>query len=160
MGRVVFVCAGNICRSPTAERVFRARAPRAGLDVPCASFGLVARGGEPPIQETVKAALALGVDVSDHRSRRFSAEALLPGDLVLVMERAQRDVVLAHRRADIEVALLGAYAIGVRDEIDDPGEKPWVEFERCMREIGAAVDGLIAALTADPRRGRDAPRRQ
>ena len=146
MGRVVFICAGNICRSPAAERVFRLRAPRAGLNLASASFGLVARGGEAPIADTVRAALALGVDVSDHRSCRFTPQGLAPGDLVLVMERAQRDTIRAHGLTGVEVTLLGSYAAHGPEEIDDPGEQPWPEFERCMREISAGVDGLIARL--------------
>ena len=121
--RIVFVCAGNICRSPLAEYVFRQQQQH-GLDSPPAltSAGLIAIPGDAANSLTLKVAAKLGIDLSQHRARRLNFDELRASDLVLVMEERQRLEILAattrHDRPDIQ--LLGGFEKG-RSEIFDPG---------------------------------------
>jgi protein-tyrosine phosphatase len=74
--RVLFVCLGNICRSPLAEAAFRAEAARIGLDAEADSAGTGGwHRGEPPDRRAIAAARRNGVDISDLRARQVQ-----PGD--------------------------------------------------------------------------------
>lgn len=82
--KILFVCLGNICRSPTAEGVFRAMAPQAQVD----SAGTGAwHVGEPPYGPMQAAAKARGYDLSDLRARQFVAQDFARFDLIIAMDR-------------------------------------------------------------------------
>nr|WP_246513051.1 low molecular weight protein-tyrosine-phosphatase [Azospirillum picis] len=85
----MFVCTGNICRSPTAEGVFRHLAGRAGLSglVAAESAGTHAyHVGEPPDPRTQRAALARGIDLSGLRARKVTAGDFARFDHILAMD--------------------------------------------------------------------------
>lgn len=86
---VLFVCLGNICRSPTAEYVARAEFERLGLRLPVASRGLgdwhVGQGADP---RAVAAARAQGYDLSPHRARQFHDDDFSRFATVLAVDRA------------------------------------------------------------------------
>src|SRR5689334_3964590 len=94
--RLLFVCTGNLCRSPVAERLTAARARRAGLadDVVVGSAGLGAPTGQPVHPHSAAALERLGGDPAGFASRPFAAELATGADLVLTMTRAQRRAVL------------------------------------------------------------------
>lgn len=81
--RILFVCLGNICRSPAAQGVFRALMPDAFTDSAGTSDWHV---GEPPYGPMQAAALSRGVDISDLRARQFVAEDFEAFDLILGMD--------------------------------------------------------------------------
>jgi protein-tyrosine phosphatase len=81
--RILFVCAGNICRSPFAEAVARS----AGHD-DVESAGLTAFGGSEPTSEAVAVAGELGFDLSSHRARTLTDDMLERADVVVGMEAA------------------------------------------------------------------------
>ncbi|WP_120502563.1 low molecular weight protein-tyrosine-phosphatase [Roseovarius sp. EL26] len=81
--RILFVCLGNICRSPTAEGVFRAIAP----EITCESAGTGGwHVGEPPYPPMQKAAKARGYDLSSLRARQFQAQDFESFDQIIVMD--------------------------------------------------------------------------
>ncbi len=81
--RILFVCLGNICRSPAAEGVFRALLPEARTD----SAGTAGwHVGKPPYGPMQAAAAARGIDLSDLRARQFSAGDFTRFDLILGMD--------------------------------------------------------------------------
>ncbi|GAB2479150.1 protein-tyrosine-phosphatase [Jatrophihabitans fulvus] len=88
---VLFVCTGNVCRSPVAELLLRARC---GRSVAVASAGVRALVGEG-LDAAVAAELTRrGIDPSGHRARRFEPWMAADADLVLTAERAHRDAVI------------------------------------------------------------------
>lgn len=89
MTKVLFVCMGNICRSPTAEGVFRKMVADAGLDgtVEVDSAGTHAyHVGEPPDLRAQQAAAKRGYDLSDLRARKVAPEDFRDCDLILAMD--------------------------------------------------------------------------
>ncbi|MEX0365458.1 MAG: low molecular weight protein-tyrosine-phosphatase [Ruegeria sp.] len=81
--RILFVCLGNICRSPAAEGVFRALSPETATD----SAGTAGwHTGDPPYGPMRQAAKARGVDLSDLRARQFTAADFDRFDLILGMD--------------------------------------------------------------------------
>jgi protein-tyrosine-phosphatase len=72
--KVLFVCAGNICRSPFAEALARRLAAERGLDVEFASAGEIALDGDRCPRDAVAVAKEYGVDLSSHRARRLTTD--------------------------------------------------------------------------------------
>ncbi|MGB1951825.1 MAG: low molecular weight protein-tyrosine-phosphatase, partial [Marinobacter sp.] len=87
---VLFVCLGNICRSPSAEGVFRDVVARAGLEADihidsCGTGGW--HVGKAPDERAVAKARQRGIDISGLRARQFRASDLAQFDVILVMDR-------------------------------------------------------------------------
>jgi protein-tyrosine phosphatase len=137
VNRFVFVCKGNICRSPYAEA--RARA----MGLPCSSFGLEAVAGAPPNPSAVLAALARGLDISAHRARPVAMFPLAAGDLLAVMEywhaRVLRSRVIP---PGAQMTLLGLWCEPPRPHIEDPFGLSDKYIETCFELIDNAVTSI------------------
>lgn len=146
--RIVFVCAGNICRSPVAARALRRALAARGMEhVRIASFGLVAQDGDRPCAETLRAAAAVGLDLRDHEARRFSVDRVEPGDLYYVMENHQRETIRS-ALPECDVTLLGSLLPAASAEIADPENGSDDIFDECIGRIVRCVDVLAASLSA------------
>jgi protein-tyrosine phosphatase len=86
--RILVVCAGNLCRSPSAELLLRPRLAPYGIDV--GSAGVIAPDGEGVHPWTAAALAELGVDTSSHRARHLLPRHLADADLVLMASRQLR----------------------------------------------------------------------
>ena len=131
---MLFICHGNICRSPFAEASARRRLP-AATRVESAGFIGPDRPSPP---EAVAAAAELGMDLTPHRSRVLTPEMLRAADLVLVMDAGQRQRLLLGRPALAErIFLLGDFDPEPieRRAIPDPVEKPVEAFRSCYARI-------------------------
>lgn len=150
--RILFVCMGNICRSPTAEGVFRhlarTEAPRLQLVVDSAGTHDY-HIGEPPDRRTQAAARKRGIDLSTLRGRLLTADDFDEFDHILLMdERNQRDAMaiapLAYRA---KVGLFLDYAPGIgHREVPDPYYGGAEDFERVLDLVEAASRGLLTTL--------------
>ena len=84
---ILFVCSGNICRSPTAEAVFRVLCAQAGVELRIESAGLGDwHVGNPPDERTQRHARSRGYDLSAQRARQVSARDFEEFDLILAMD--------------------------------------------------------------------------
>src|SRR5687768_11436082 len=84
--KVVFVCTGNICRSPMAEALLRHTLDVRGCNsVEVSSVGTWAYGGNPAMPEAVETLRAMGIDLSEHRSRDVDQAELAAADVIVVM---------------------------------------------------------------------------
>lgn len=134
-GKILFVCLGNICRSPYAEKAL-VRATSKGPWSPAVfSAGFIGPGRPSP--DTARmVARERGLDLSAHRSRQLTDEMLVGSDLVFVMDVAQRRVI-TRRTGRTNVFLLGDLdpSWSGRRAIRDPIEQPREVFERVYARI-------------------------
>jgi len=146
---VLFVCMGNICRSPTAEGVFRKIVAREGLTDLIRIDSAGTHGyhvGEPPDSRARQAALGRGVDLSGIRARRFDVGDFYVFQRILVMDAHNRAWVLDQRPPDA-VASVGyllehAPHLKIR-EVPDPYYGGSHGFERVLDMIEDASEGLL-----------------
>ena len=139
--RLVFVCKGNICRSPYA-------AVRTGLlGLQSASFGLDTTDGAPADRRAQAAAARRGCDLSDHRARRFQTAELSRGDLLLLFEPEHVASVSGNAvSASAQVSLLGLWAPELRPYLCDPYGKSDAYFDACFGIIDDALDTLAPRI--------------
>ncbi len=100
--KVLFVCTGNICRSPTAEGVFRHMVDAAGLTGAVETDSAGTHGyhiGEPPDPRSVAAAAARGFDLSTLRARKVARTDFHTFDLILAMDQGHFEQLTAQRPA-------------------------------------------------------------
>ncbi|MBX3139922.1 MAG: low molecular weight phosphotyrosine protein phosphatase [Trueperaceae bacterium] len=156
---ILFVCMGNICRSPTAEAVFRAKLTEAGLAdlVEVDSAGTHAyHVGDQPDPRSVAAAARRGYDMQSLRARQLSTYDAERFDYVLVMDKGNYNTTLRAlggaepgegQRARVRLFL--EFAPGVREvEVPDPYVGGPEGFEHVLDLIEAASDGLLAEVRA------------
>jgi protein-tyrosine phosphatase len=150
--RVLFVCLGNICRSPTAEGVFRhllrQEAPELQVEVDSAGTADY-HLGEPPDLRSQRAAMRRGIDLGGLRARQVTSADFARFDLILAMDRANLLELEAMRpknsRARVRLFLEYAPELG-RLEVPDPYYRDASGFEEVLDFSAAASRGLLADL--------------
>jgi protein-tyrosine phosphatase len=147
MVRVLFVCLGNICRSPLAQGVFEGVLRREGLEgevfVDSAGTGhwLV---GSPPDDRAMDAAALRGVDISSQRARRITPEDCQDFDYVLTMDEYNYRTVAALCRGTAVVRPFLDFATGSPERaVPDPYAGGPDEFEHVMDLVEEASEGLL-----------------
>jgi len=149
---VVFVCLGNICRSPYAAHVLDARM-EGGVSVASAGFILP---GRPPPEAAVEAAASRGVSTAEHRSRVVTEAWLAAADAVFVFDRL--NVARLRKTATVRAGRL--FWLGDFDPvwtgkraIIDPWGKPLEEFDTTFSRIERCLDEVIKVLPTGRPRG-------
>jgi protein-tyrosine phosphatase len=141
---ILILCAGNLCRSPLAESLLRARLAREGKRIEVGSAGLVAALGDPADEMTRVVAAGHGLDLEAHRSRPVDAGLVQWADLILVMEQVHRHhLVGMFPAAAGKVYLLGHWG-GI--EIPDPYRQELEVYEAVYNQIEAAVELWLVRL--------------
>ncbi|MCV6584592.1 MAG: low molecular weight phosphotyrosine protein phosphatase [Marinibacterium sp.] len=141
---ILFVCLGNICRSPAAEAVLRHHAPDLRIDSAGTSGWHV---GEPPYGPMQQAGARRGYDLSPLRARQFAAQDFDRFDLILAMDADNLRTIEALRPAgrDTPVRLLTDYGPERADHVPDPYYTR--DFDGTLDLIETCVAGLCADLT-------------
>ncbi len=149
---VLFVCMGNICRSPTAQGVFAKALREAGLEdwVAVDSAGTHAyHVGESPDPRAQKTAKARGIDLRSLRARRATAEDFLRFDYVLAMDQDNLASLaeICPPGSEHKLKLLMEFAPELRiREVPDPYYGGVGGFERVFDMVEAAAQGLLADI--------------
>ncbi len=149
---VLFVCMGNICRSPTAEGVFRQRVAGAGLSDRFVVDSAGTHGyhiGEPPDQRSMEYASRRGYDLSAQRSRKVTAQDFEQFDHLLAMDHDNLKLLQAacppqHQH---KLGLMMAHATrSGSDVVPDPYYGGGRGFDVVLDYLEDAADGLLATL--------------
>lgn len=154
-GRVLFVCHGNICRSPYAEHALRRDLAAAGEERWSVESAGFVKPDRPSPAEAREVAARRGVDLETHRSRTMTTELVSEFDLIYVMSSAQarsmRELFGVRPESVWVLGDLDPGAISKRT-IRDPVEQPEAVFEevydRVDRCIQVVAEGLSALATA------------
>jgi protein-tyrosine-phosphatase len=147
--RMLFVCRGNICRSPFAERYARRKLDEAGLtSIETASAGSYPVLNRPSPEAARLVGRELGVPLEDHRSTVLDLGITSWPGAILCMDRDNaEDLRLVFPDTLPRIFYLGAFDRTARRLfIDDPWKKPASEFRRIYGEITSSIDGLVAAI--------------
>lgn len=147
--RVLFVCTGNICRSPTAEGMLRHRLRAAGLAESWSvdSAGMHAfHAGEAPDARSIRTAKARGVDLVELRARQVTRHDFDEFDLILALDEGhlrqlKRMAPQVHKAA---VELFLPYGGHAQRDVPDPYYGDAADFEYVFDLIEAGVEGLLA----------------
>ena len=149
---VLFVCTGNICRSPTAEAIFRELAADAGMAEAVTADSAGTHGyhvGEPPDPRAQKAAAKRGYDLSALRARRIEDADFQRFDLILAMDQEHYAILtrIAGAAADHKLKLMMSYARRFKErDVPDPYYGGPQGFERVLDMLEDAAKGLLESL--------------
>jgi protein-tyrosine phosphatase len=158
--KILFVCMGNICRSPTAEAVFRelvrARAPHLDIEIDSAGTHDY-HVGDPPDARAIAAARRRGIELAHLRARMVETEDFRRFDLIVAMDRLNRATLLERSPASTRsrVRLFTEFVPdSTIEDVPDPYYGGAVGFERTLDLIEEAAAGLLEAVLAriEPRR--------
>jgi protein-tyrosine phosphatase len=152
--KVLFVCMGNICRSPTAEGVFRDKAKKAGLD---AVLHIDSAGthdyhiGKQPDARAQETARGRGYDLSDLRGRQVSAQDFETFDYILAMDEDNLAILLRQCPAHLQHKVRRFLSFSRRFpnlDVPDPYYGGRDGFDRVLDMVEDASEGLIEAVRA------------
>ena len=149
MKTVLFVCTGNVCRSPMAEGIFR-QAVRGRGDYRVLSAGLGAVEGQPPSPYAVQAVKELGIDISGLRSRMLTAELVQQADYIFGMTHSHLDTVaMLYPQAAEKTFLLREFdetLDSFEKDISDPIGGSYEVYLNCRDQIEQGIASLLRFL--------------
>ncbi|MFO1242586.1 MAG: low molecular weight protein-tyrosine-phosphatase [Rickettsiales bacterium] len=150
--KLLFVCTGNICRSPTMEGTMRHLVRQHGLEE---EFELDSAGthdyhvGDAPDHRSIKTAAKYGVDISDLVARRVHPDDFETYDLLLAADRGHYTLLkeLAPKKSAAKIQLFLPYSrVSHREEVPDPYYGPAQGFDDVFRLIEEGCNGLLQRL--------------
>lgn len=153
-GSILFICQGNVCRSPFAERYLRKIARERNLaGVRSLSAGLDVRVSVSSPDLAVRVAKTLAVDLMHHRSKPITADMVEDSDVIFAMEHRQaiflRKAFPEHVSKifllplfDTDPSRSGVHAL--RYNIPDPYGKSGKDFLECFRKIESSIEGFLS----------------
>lgn len=155
MKNILFVCLGNICRSPTAKAVFDWKLRQAGLSVETDSAGTIGyHAGSPPDPRAQHIASRWGLDISSERARVVTPADFTRFEAIFVMDRSNLGDMHALRpegstaHLDLVMSLAPDYGI---EEVPDPYYGGEDGFRRVIDMLEAAADRLVGELRTERR---------
>ncbi|QYK00137.1 low molecular weight protein-tyrosine-phosphatase [Shewanella psychrotolerans] len=149
---VLFVCLGNICRSPTAEAVLRTKATERGLAVECDSAGTsAAHIGEAPDGRAMQAGKRRGIDFSGITARQVCDNDFIKFDMILAADRANlhklRERCPTEHQHKLDLIL--SYGNSEYSEVPDPYYGGENGFELVLDLIEQSCDGILAQISLE-----------
>lgn len=141
--RLVYVCKGNINRSPFAEHYSRDRIKLVS------SVGLETQNGKPASDEALRNAEARGIELSRHKAQEIVDFDFLEGDLLIGFVPSHTDRLRQLPLADgVQVTLMGIWGEGLFPYIQDPICREDRYFQSCYDRIERSIDGLLKRVPA------------
>jgi glycine hydroxymethyltransferase len=146
MKTILFICTGNVCRSPMAEGLFR-RAVQGRGDFRVLSAGLGALDGQMPTQHSVTAMRELGIDISGQRSRMLTADLVRQADFIFGMTHSHMDTIaLLYPPAAEKTFLLREFDETLdqfEKDISDPIGSPYDVYVHCRDQIEQGTASIL-----------------
>jgi len=146
MKTILFLCTGNVCRSPMAEGLFR-HAVKGRGEFRIVSAGIGAVDGEPPTNHSVQAMREIGIDISGQRSRALTTDLVRSADLILGMTHSHTDTVaLLYPAATEKTFLLREFDETLEPyekDISDPIGSPYHIYAECRDQIEQGIVTLL-----------------
>ncbi len=146
MKTILFICTGNVCRSPMAEGLFR-RAVQGRGDFRVLSAGLGAVNGQPPTPHSVTAMRELGIDISAQRSRQLTGELVRQADFIFGMTHGHVDTIgLMYPQAAEKTFLLREFDDSLEPyekDISDPIGSPYQIYTGCRDQIEQGIASVL-----------------
>jgi protein-tyrosine phosphatase len=151
---ILFVCTGNICRSPTAHTLLMHKARAAGFDVDVDSAAISdEERGNPPDRRSVAEAKRRGIEMHAHAARQVRSSDFARFDLIIGMTAQHCAALrrLAPAGTQDTIHLFTEFADGIEGDVPDPWYGGQQDFIEVFDLIDHGVDGLLAKLQAEAR---------
>lgn len=153
---ILFVCTGNMCRSPFGEFDLKDRLEKGpeipNMEVTVGSAGTMASEGHPAAEDAVVYAAEFGLSMESHRARQLSEVLLDAADLVLVMDRSHEKMIMAfwsHHRGKVRfMTEFDPQGKGKQKDVADPYGNSARAYRKSFQLIQRCVDGLVENLRA------------
>lgn len=144
--KILMVCLGNICRSPLAEGILKAKIGSKGLDWEVDSAGTSAwHIGDPPDPRSIEIARTNGIDISSQKARQFKYQDFETFDLILVMDSSNYNNIKSMAKTDSQVAkvklILNFSQPGSNRKVPDPYYDD--NFEAVYHLLDMACEALL-----------------
>lgn len=142
---VLFVCIGNVCRSPVGEGMLKKYAAEHQLDIKVGSAGVHALVGEQPQPYSQEVSLEHGLDISDYMAEQITQEIVYEYELIIVLDSMVREILLKkYPFAAGKVSKLGRFDNEM--DIVDPYKKPKQAFTNMYDNMDKCVKSWLKAV--------------
>lgn len=143
---ITFICTGNICRSPFAEKLLQQISDQEGYHYTVTSMGTINKPGFTPPDDAIKVAKEYDINLSTHKSRAMSPNELMRSDYIFVMDRTHQEYIKNYYPMITDrVYLLAPFKkrglFKSKDVID-----PFKKGEKTFRKVYAEIDKHIRRI--------------
>lgn len=146
MKKIIFVCTGNTCRSPMAEKISQKIAKDRGVEAESISRGLAVFGTEPANAYAIATLSNYGLDLTQHISKSFEVEDIENDILILTMTRQHKRLLL-RAYPNLTDRVYGIYEyIGKVKDVEDPYGKPLQAYMECADELYQVITKVFDKL--------------
>ncbi|MBI4026462.1 MAG: ribose 5-phosphate isomerase B [Verrucomicrobia bacterium] len=153
MKTILFICTGNVCRSPMAEGLMR-HMLRGDKSLQVKSAGLSACHGQPPSENAIRALREIGADIAGIRSQPVTAELVHEAEAIFVMTHGhQRSLLSQYPTAASKTFLLREFEEGLSDferEVPDPIGQSYFTYLDCRDAIQSALTSILKFIKNQP----------
>lgn len=146
MKNIIFVCTGNTCRSPMAERICQGLGARKNMDIKINSRGILVFNPEPAHPYANEAVKKYGFNLEGHISRQFEIKDIQDNTIILTMTKRHKEHII-NNYPDFkeQVHLISEFA-GRTGDIIDPYGKMQRDYDFCAKQLYEIIENILEKL--------------